>query len=191
MTEVTISRELAEFLYGSGTIDGYSFGETRPDRKGAFWWRDGLRAALDAPVQQQEPAGTPSSNWAAAGEPDPHGDRYNCERAALVMGNITDDELANGAFLNYDQPLNLAGILAGTHSAPIAWMTAVKDRIRWLSRKLEQVSTTHPAPADTRLVEALEDAVDYLNGNNLNSIQYGSRLYSQMCEALAAVKEMK
>lgn len=55
------------------------------------------------------------------------------------MGKLTDDELANGAFMNYDQPLNLAGIIAGTHSSPIAWMTAVKDRIRWLSRSLDMV----------------------------------------------------
>lgn len=79
---------------------------------------------------------TPSSRWAAAGEADPHGDRYNCERAALAMGDLSDDELANGAFMNYDQPLNLKGIMDGTHSSPIAWMTAVKDRIRWLSRQL-------------------------------------------------------
>ncbi len=82
--------------------------------------------------------GTPSAQWRAAGEADPHGDRYDCERADLAMGDLSDDELANGAFLNYDAPLNLEGIRAGTHSSPIAWMTAVKDRIRWLSRRLEQ-----------------------------------------------------
>lgn len=87
---------------------------------------------------------TPAATWRAAGEPDPHGDRYDCERAALCMGSLTDDELANGAFMNYDQPLNVPGILAGTHSSPIAWMTAVKDRIRWLSRALVQATTAMP-----------------------------------------------
>lgn len=81
---------------------------------------------------------TPSSHWSADGKPDPHGNTYDCERAGLCMGNLTDDELANGAFLNYDQPLNVAGILAGTYHPPIAWMTAVKDRIRWLSRSLKK-----------------------------------------------------
>ena len=81
---------------------------------------------------------TPSSHWRVEGAPDPHAGHYDGERAALAMGKITDDELANGAFMNYDQPLNLAGIIAGTHSSPIAWMTAVKDRIRWLSRSLEK-----------------------------------------------------
>lgn len=79
---------------------------------------------------------TPAAAWRQEGQADPHGDRYACERAALVMGSLTDDELANGAFMNYDAPLDIQGILAGTHSSPIAWMTGVKDRIRWLSRKL-------------------------------------------------------
>lgn len=90
---------------------------------------------------------TPSSHWSADGKPDPHGKTYDCERAGLHMGNMTDDELANGAFLNYDQPLNVAGILAGTCHSPIAWMTAVKDRIRWLSRSLEKVAAERDALA--------------------------------------------
>ena len=46
-----------------------------------------------------------------------------------------------------------------------------------------------PVSDDARdaLVEALEDAIDYLN-EPLNSIQHGSILYSQMCEALAAYR---
>ncbi|MNX74672.1 hypothetical protein D3C86_1061180 [compost metagenome] len=89
---------------------------------------------------------TPSAAWRAAGEPDPHAGHYDGERAALCMGTLTDDELANGAFMNYDMPLNLQGIMAGTHHSPIAWMTAVKDRIRWLSRALERARAAQ-APA--------------------------------------------
>ena len=85
-------------------------------------------------------SGTPGAQWRAAGEPDPHGARYNCQRAELALGHLSDDELANGAFMNYDAPLNLEGIQAGTHSGPVAWMTAVKDRIRWLSRQLEEAT---------------------------------------------------
>ena len=40
------------------------------------------------------------------------------------------------------------------------------------------------------LVNALADAVDYLNGP-MNSIQHGSRLYSQMGEALACIEDVK
>ena len=103
-----------------------------------------LSAAADALESQ---AATPSSHWRVEGAPDPHAGHYDGERAALAMGKLTDDELANGAFMNYDQPLNLAGIIAGTHSSPIAWMTAVKDRIRWLSRSLERVAAGRDALA--------------------------------------------
>lgn len=84
---------------------------------------------------------TPPNTWSANGKEDPHKGKYDCERHELAMGHMTDDQLANGAFMNYDQPLNLEGIMLGTHHSPIAWMTGVKDRIRWLSRrvmKLEQ-----------------------------------------------------
>lgn len=95
-----------------------------------------LRSALSSPMGVAE---TPANRWTEAGEPDPHGKRYECQRAELAMGNLTDDELANGAFLNYDQRLSVADMInpkPGQHM-PIAWMTAVKDRIRWLSRALE------------------------------------------------------
>jgi len=119
-----------------------------------------LRARLAKYEDDQgNPKATPSAKWKADGEPDPHAGRYECERAKLAMGHLTDDELANGAFMNYDAPLNPFGILAGTHSSPIAWMTAVKDRIRWLSRSLEQaraaLSANHsePVPATIGLTE--------------------------------------
>ena len=98
---------------------------------------------------------TPAAAWRQAGEPDPHAGHYDCERAKLAMGHLTDDELANGAFMNYDQPLNVQGILAGTHASPIAWMTAVKDRIRWLSRELNRAEQERDALA-TKLAELEE-----------------------------------
>lgn len=80
--------------------------------------------------------GTPSSKWKTAGEQDPHGDRYDCERAALAMGSMTDDELANGVFMHGNEPLNIEALMSGKpgYHPPIAWLTAAKDRIRWLSR---------------------------------------------------------
>jgi hypothetical protein len=84
---------------------------------------------------------TPANRWRTAGEPDPHAGRYDGERAALALGQYTDDELANGAFLNYDRPLDIQKALDRTpgYHSPIAWMTAVKDRIRWLSRLAEKL----------------------------------------------------
>ena len=79
---------------------------------------------------------TPGHRW----EVDPHKGHYDCERDDLVLGEYTDDELANYAFNHYDRPLDVARILAqdpGYHS-PIARMTGVKDRIRWLTRQLDK-----------------------------------------------------
>lgn len=99
---------------------------------------------------------TPSSQWRANGEPDPHGKHYDCERAALTLGTLTDDELANEAFLNYDTRLSLEDLLhpkPGRHM-PIVWMTAVKERIRWLSRALERAL----APASEGQADATQEA---------------------------------
>ena len=83
-------------------------------------------------------ASTPSSRWSERGEPDPHGDQYDCERAALTMGDMTDDELANAVYLHGDTQPSFADLLSGKAVLPIAYLTAAKDRIRWLSRQLEK-----------------------------------------------------
>jgi len=100
---------------------------------------------------------TPSSRWAANGEPDPHGSRYDCERAALVMGDLSDDELANAVFLHGNEHPTMAQIVAGA-MLPIAYLTAAKDRIRWLSRALVAASAKNgaqpfPAGPSDALVE--------------------------------------
>ena len=99
---------------------------------------------------------TPSATWRAEGKPDPHGVIYDCERAKLCMGGLTDDELANGAFMNYDVRPPLQAIIEGKAFSPIAWMTAVKDRIRWLSRRL--VESTDRS---TKVRELIEQAIEY------------------------------
>lgn len=89
---------------------------------------------------------TPGAQWREKGEADPHGTRYECERAALAMGHMSDDEVANGAFLNYDN-FDARKLLARTpgYYPPISWMTAVKDRIRWLSRAFEKERAANAA----------------------------------------------
>jgi hypothetical protein len=81
---------------------------------------------------------TPAATWRVRGEEDPHGTSYDCERAQLTLGDLTDDELANGNFMNYDAEPPIEDIIAqkpGVYRR-IVWATAVKDRIRWLSRAL-------------------------------------------------------
>lgn len=97
----------------------------------------------------EKEAGTPSSRWASAGEPDPHGTTYDCERAALALGDMTDDELANAVFLHGDSRPSTADLISGKALLPSAYLTAAKDRIRWLSRKLQAaLPTPNPHEAD-------------------------------------------
>lgn len=101
---------------------------------------------LAALVPERNP--TPGHHW--KGDEDPHKGRYDCTRDDLTLGEITDDELANYAFLKYDQPLDIVAIMTqdpGYH-APIVIMTAVKDRIRWLTRQLDKLQ------ADNRRIAA-------------------------------------
>lgn len=90
--------------------------------------------------------GTPGSRWAASGEPDPHGTRYDCERAALVMGDLTDDELANAVFMHGNERQTMADLVGGATPA-IGYLTAAKDRIRWLSRALAAAESLSAQPS--------------------------------------------
>ena len=53
------------------------------------------------------------------------------------MSNVSDDELANMVYMNIevDRERDMVNILSGKHSS-IAILTAVKERIRWLTRQL-------------------------------------------------------
>lgn len=89
---------------------------------------------------------TPAAHWRQNGEADPFGKRYECERASLPLGNMTDDELANAVFMYGDSKPSVTEMMNGA-TLPIVYLTAAKERIRWLSRQLERVAT---------LVEACE-----------------------------------
>jgi hypothetical protein len=131
-------------------------------------WRefvDDARVALAASLPHLSPPvyadragvvdGTPAAKWREAGKPDPHGSRYNCERAALCGGKLTDDEIANVVFMDPN----------------IGNLTAAKDRIRWLSRSLEAaLAPAPPSAREERLAKALRTAreafkVEYIDGH--------------------------
>lgn len=83
---------------------------------------------------------TPANRWSLEtgnGE-DPHPDIINQERAKLQLGYLTDDELANAVFLHADKNPSMDAVMSGKALMPIVYLTAAKERIRWLSRKLEQ-----------------------------------------------------
>lgn len=81
---------------------------------------------------------TPSSKWQASGESDPHGDAYNCARDQLRLGDLTDDEMANAVFLYGNSRPPIEDVISGKAHMPIVYLTAAKERIRWLSRQLHQ-----------------------------------------------------
>lgn len=89
----------------------------------------------DFEIELPEP--TPSSTWRASGEEDPHVGKYDGERSTLCMGDYTDDQLANAVFIHGNSTPPLHDVIAGKARMPIVYLTAAKERIRWLSRKLE------------------------------------------------------
>jgi hypothetical protein len=97
---------------------------------------------------------TPAAQWRENGEPDPFGKRYDCPRSATIMGHLSDDALANEVFM-YDHRSGLGSI---------GYLTAAKDRIRWLSRAL--VAATRDSDA---LAVALGriDRLDEADGHDL------------------------
>ncbi|MEN7527888.1 hypothetical protein [Cupriavidus sp. DL-D2] len=81
--------------------------------------------------------GMPAAQWRTAREADPFGTTYDCARAALCLGRMTDDELANAVFLHNHRDFDLGAAMSGEPSS-IVLLTAAKERIRWLSRALER-----------------------------------------------------
>lgn len=120
-----------------------------------MYWDGGERAITareKATIEEHGPSSfsialvpaTPSSRWAADAMPDPHAGRYACERAALTLGNLTDDELANAVFLHGNEQPTMADLVAGKALSGIVYLTAAKDRIRWLSRALVDATCKQP-----------------------------------------------
>lgn len=126
---------------------------------------------------------TPAAHWREKGEPDPHSSYNNMERAALALGDLTDDELANAVFLYGDTQPSIAEVIAGTAKMPIVYLTAGKERIRWLSRKLIEAEQQHAAMMATqqdhdRLVRELDVL---LNG------EAGAAKQASLCDIVAQV----
>lgn len=85
---------------------------------------------------KMEQKSTPANRWSEEGKEDPFKNYNDLERANLTLGDYTDDELANAVFLNGNHTPPFEEILNGTAKMPIVYLTAAKERIRWLSRKL-------------------------------------------------------
>lgn len=98
-----------------------------------------MRATMEFVIE-----GTPGARWRKEGGADPHENRYDCERAKLAGGHLSDDEVANDVFM---QPNMMTATIA-------------KDRIRWLSRALEAaVKPTGAGLAATVMATELAQAL--------------------------------
>lgn len=109
---------------------------------------------------------TPGARWRQEGQQDPHESKYDCMRSELTLGDLTDDELANEVFLKGDRTPKLEDIIAGTAKPPIVYLTAAKERIRWLSRQLhrepELVFAGVFKGKDIFVTPEVKEMVDYL-----------------------------
>jgi hypothetical protein len=112
------------------------------------------------------PARTPAAQWREKGEADPHGTDYDCERAKLTYGNMTDDEIANAIFMHdFRGPMDFQGIIDGTAHSGISLQQGAKERIRWLSRSLVKAEAELAAMKEAAL--AVSDSVKSLTVSTL------------------------
>jgi len=89
--------------------------------------------------------------WLAEGREDEFADYCDRKREDLPLADLSDDELGNYAYLYYDrsQEEELAVMMTQLdenpkHVTKIAFMTAVKERLRWLSRQLAIAQGIYP-----------------------------------------------
>lgn len=112
----------------------------------------------------------PDMNWLAEGKEDPHPTYVDQTREDLTLADYSDDELANAVFMSgdisreEDTTRMIAAHRAGVrYIAKISLLTAAKERIRWLTRRLAVAEGRYPgiskpAVEDDVMVEALKSA---------------------------------
>lgn len=66
---------------------------------------------------------------------DPFEKYTRLERHQLAMGDLTDDALANAVYLHGNETPRIQDVMDGKAKMPIVYLTAAKERIRWLSRR--------------------------------------------------------
>lgn len=102
---------------------------------------------------------TPANHWSATRE-DPHAKRYQAARViCCAIGYLPIQELASKIENGYYKPLNLEALEKQDRSyfSPISLMTALKDNIRWLSRKLLELHKEVVASSPPELTAAFSE----------------------------------
>jgi hypothetical protein len=82
------------------------------------------------------------------------------------MADLSDDELANGVYLFGDSHPPIAELLSGRAKTSGVWLDAAKNRIRWLSRKLDTFADGYLELTDEneRLRREVADLRDFCKG---------------------------
>ena len=91
-----------------------------------------------------------------------YGDRYDVTRNDLPMGDVTDYALANNVYMYGNMKPTIEDMLNG--HMPIIYLTAAKERIRWLSYQNYLLSQQIAKPATGVPVEELKALVEDLEG---------------------------
>jgi hypothetical protein len=132
---VTIPSEVFDFLMGTGALDGYYFGDSRPDMRGAFWWRTVIRESLTR---------TPATEaLSVEGE---------VRALALVLAAahdhasdgptkaVTAIKAGVGFCQEYWDHLAIAAIRARPSPAPVAAQGEVAEMLQGLLRDMEEAT---------------------------------------------------
>lgn len=117
---------------------------------------------------------TPAAEWRVSGEEDPHKGKYECKRSELTLGNLTDDQLANEVFMYGDNKPTMQELMAGTAKMPVVYLTAGKERIRWLSRLSESQKKDKDrlAEENAELREMLKNYVELVENDSSEDFLY-------------------
>ena len=91
-----------------------------------------------------------------------YGDRYDVTRNDLPMGDVTDYALANNVYMYGNMKPTIEDMLRG--HMPIIYLTAAKERIRWLSYQNHLLSQQITKPVTGVPVEELKALVEDLEG---------------------------
>lgn len=115
------------------------------------------RVSESSPVRNAERTVAPDMAWLARGLDDPFPEYIHRKREDLPLADFTDDQLANYAFMHYDRDRDAEVEVmmsqlqpSPKHVTKIAFMTSVKERMRWLSRRLAVAEGRYPGQSVPR-----------------------------------------
>lgn len=129
-------------------------------------------------------------HWLVKGEKDPFPNYLDRDRADLPMCDFSDDALGNYLFMNYDRTVDMdvaIMMMIGRgekteHVTRIHMATAIKERLRWLSRQLLIAEGKYPGKEKPLQIDA--EKVWTLLGYDIKIDEYSPDVFTAMCEGV-------